>query len=172
MITVKLFGLLRLNSGIREKQLEAATVKEALAVLTREGISPKELDGCVIFVNGKNASSAAASSYISGQSAKNIMLWAESHDTFEGESGINIKNTSGLSDDVIAKTWAMVASRKDASALYFARPGDARMGEASTDATYKSTAVAEVNKFHNLFVRELVLQFLVLLLRGLKGLQV
>ena len=109
-------------------------------------------DRTLAAVNGKNASSAAASSYISGQSAKNIMLWAESHDTFEGESGINIRNTSGLSDDVIAKTWAMVASRKDASALYFARPGDARMGEASTDATYKSTAVAEVNKFHNLFV--------------------
>ena len=56
MITVKLFGLLRLESSIREKQLPAATVKEVLQHLVRCGISAKDLDGCVILVNGKNAS--------------------------------------------------------------------------------------------------------------------
>ena len=30
MITVKLYGLLRIESGIKEKQLKAATVKEVL----------------------------------------------------------------------------------------------------------------------------------------------
>ena len=56
MITVKLYGLLRIESGIREKQLETATVKEVLQQLESCGISRKELSSCVVLVNGKNAS--------------------------------------------------------------------------------------------------------------------
>ena len=56
MITVKLYGLLRLNSGIKERQLEAATVKEAFALLSGEGIPRKELEGCIVLVNGNSAS--------------------------------------------------------------------------------------------------------------------
>ena len=55
MITVKLFGLLRVESGIKERQLEAATVKEVLQQLAGEGISKKDLSGSVIFVNGEPA---------------------------------------------------------------------------------------------------------------------
>lgn len=55
MITVKLYGLLRLDSGIKEKQLEAATVRQVLDTLAGCGIPRKDLDGCVILVNGKNA---------------------------------------------------------------------------------------------------------------------
>ena len=55
MITVKLYGLLRIESGIKEKQLEAATVKEVLAELALCGIDRKELNGCVILVNGEGA---------------------------------------------------------------------------------------------------------------------
>jgi molybdopterin converting factor small subunit len=55
MITVKLYGLLRIESGIKEKQLEAATVKEALDRLTACGIDRRDLNGCVILVNGKTA---------------------------------------------------------------------------------------------------------------------
>ena len=55
MITVKLYGLLRIESGIKQKQLEAATVKEILEALAECGISQKDLQGCVILVNGKNA---------------------------------------------------------------------------------------------------------------------
>lgn len=98
-------------------------------------------------VNG-NASTAASAKYKSGQDASKLVLWAESHDTFEGSSG----NTAKVSDEDIVKTWAIVASREDATALYFSRPGNALMGQAGTDATYKSTAVSEINKFHNLFV--------------------
>ena len=53
MITVKLYGLLRIESGIKEKQLKAATVKEVLEILAAYGIPPKDLNGCVILVNGK-----------------------------------------------------------------------------------------------------------------------
>jgi len=55
MITVKLFGLLRLESGIKEKQMEAATVKEVLDTLENHGVSKAELRGCVIFINGNSA---------------------------------------------------------------------------------------------------------------------
>ena len=55
MITVKLYGLLRLDSGIREKQLEAKNVKEVLDALAAFGIPGKDLDGCVILVNGSSA---------------------------------------------------------------------------------------------------------------------
>ena len=55
MITVRLYGLLRIESGIKEKQLEAATVKEALDRLAICGIDRRDLNGCVILVNGKTA---------------------------------------------------------------------------------------------------------------------
>ena len=55
MITVKLYGLLRIESGIKEKQLEASTVKEVLDDLAECGIPGKDLNGCVILVNGMNA---------------------------------------------------------------------------------------------------------------------
>ena len=55
MITVKLFGLLRVESGIKERQVEAATVKEALQQMAQAGLPEKELAGCVIFVNGESA---------------------------------------------------------------------------------------------------------------------
>ena len=55
MITVKLFGLLRIESGIKEKQLEAATVAEVLDALAGCGIPQRDLKGCVILLNGKSA---------------------------------------------------------------------------------------------------------------------
>ena len=54
MIRVKLYGLLRIESGIKERQLEAATVKEVLEDLERCGIPRKKLDATVILVSGKN----------------------------------------------------------------------------------------------------------------------
>ena len=55
MIRAKLYGLLRTESGIKERQLEAATVKEVLEDLERCGIPRKKLEATVILVNGKNA---------------------------------------------------------------------------------------------------------------------
>ena len=55
MITVKLYGLLRIESGIKEKQLQAATAKEVLDQLENYGIDRKDLNGCVILINGNSA---------------------------------------------------------------------------------------------------------------------
>ena len=57
MITVKLYGLLRLDTGIRELSLDAKTVPELYSRLLEktDRISKKDLEGCVLLVNGKAA---------------------------------------------------------------------------------------------------------------------
>ena len=55
MITVRLYGLLRIDSGIKERKIEATCIKDVWRDLTRQGISEKELKGCLILVNGKSA---------------------------------------------------------------------------------------------------------------------
>lgn len=110
-------------------------------------------DAVLYNVTKGKASTATNAKYKSGVAASNAVLWAESHDTYEGSSGSSgFSNTAGISDENVVKAWAIVASRKDSTALFFARPGTALMGNISTDSTYKSTAVSEINKFHNLFV--------------------
>ena len=56
MITVKLYGLLRIDSGIKERQIEAACLNDVYNDLMTQGISRQTLGGCVILVNGKPAS--------------------------------------------------------------------------------------------------------------------
>ena len=53
MITVKLYGLLRIDSGIKERKIEAAAMKDVWNDLMAQGISQKELNTCIILINGK-----------------------------------------------------------------------------------------------------------------------
>ena len=97
------------------------------------------------------ASELADGNYDKGASADKSVLWVESHDTYMGKSGSAwTANTKDVTSDVIIKAWAIVGARADSTSLYFARP-NSTMGAASTDTTWKSTAVAEVNKFKNYF---------------------
>lgn len=95
-----------------------------------------------------NLANKLGSKDIFGSAPNKTVLWAESHDTYLGSSG----NTSSISNEEIIKSWAINGSRKDATALYFARPG-VLMAEVG-DLSWKSTAVSEINKFHNKFVGE------------------
>ena len=52
MITVKLFGLVRLETGIKELQIDAPNVKELKRALVRY-IPEEKINGCVLLVNGK-----------------------------------------------------------------------------------------------------------------------
>lgn len=77
------------------------------------------------------------------------VFWAESHDTFaNGQYG-----SQQMSDIDIDRSWALVASRQGATALYLSRPGllpmdDIKLGvKGSTHFT--SAQVREVNRFHN-----------------------
>ena len=55
MITVKLYGLIRIESGIKEKQVDAKNIKELLDQLSDCGIPRNDLNGCAILVNGTAA---------------------------------------------------------------------------------------------------------------------
>ena len=101
------------------------------------------------YVNSGNTAGAARSDYDKGVSADNLVLWAESHDTYSNEA----QETTSISTSVINKTWALVASRNKASALYFARTNGYRKGDIGTIYSKEcfSKEVVEVNKFHNRF---------------------
>ncbi|MDO4748542.1 MAG: starch-binding protein [Eubacteriales bacterium] len=108
-------------------------------------------DAVLMAANNSNPSGLANSHYNKGATPDKNVLWVESHDTYMGESGSGgMGNTSGVSDDKVIKAWAMVGSRADATSLFFARPAY-NMGDASSNTTYKSKPVAEVNKFKNYF---------------------
>ena len=55
MITVKLYGLLRIDSGIKERQLPAGSIQDVYTDLMNQGIPRKQLEGCILLVNGKPA---------------------------------------------------------------------------------------------------------------------
>ena len=61
MVHVKMFGLLRLDTGLKELDADAAAVAELYPILLAEAkrakpstrITAKDIDGCVIMINGK-----------------------------------------------------------------------------------------------------------------------
>lgn len=61
MITVKLFGTFRLDSGIKELQIDAKTVKDLYPVVMQEvlkanpytTLSMKDVKGCIVSIEGK-----------------------------------------------------------------------------------------------------------------------
>lgn len=63
MVHVRLFGLFRLNTGLRELDAEAGRVRELYPVLLAEarrldpetGITARDIDGCIVMVNGKQS---------------------------------------------------------------------------------------------------------------------
>ena len=61
MVTVKLFGLFRLDTGLKEIKAEASSVKDLYAILLDEVkkvnpttmITTADIDGCIVVINGK-----------------------------------------------------------------------------------------------------------------------
>ena len=111
----------------------------------------KSGDRALVCAKNGDAGGLANSSYDKGAGASKSVLWVESHDTYMGGSGsAGLGNTSGVNDATVIKAWAIVGSRANSTALFFARP-NSKMGLASSNTTWKSKAVAEVNKFKNYF---------------------
>ena len=98
---------------------------------------------------GNVVGSGNASSYAVGfnkGSADQMVLWAESHDTYADGS------TKNVSEENINKAWALIAARTDAMGLYLARPANfSQLLGAASDTGWAYPEVAEVNKFHNAF---------------------
>lgn len=109
-------------------------------------------DSTLVNVIKKNAEKVVtAQQYKYDDDHANYVLWAESHDTYMGQSGsAGLSNTADVSNEDIARAWAIIAARSDSQALYLARPG-LLMGEAG-DSAWKSSVVSEINKFHNKFI--------------------
>ena len=88
--------------------------------------------------------------------ASNLVLWAESHDTFANEDNEDDNNSQGETSAQINMTWALIAARADAMGLYLARPDsmDQALGLASKESKegWNNPVVAAVNKFHNAYV--------------------
>ncbi len=98
-------------------------------------------------VVGSNASGLANFSYDNGKTAKYNVVWVESHDG----TGYGGTKTKTVTDQNIVRAWAITGSRADCTGLFFARPGTENLTALPTNSTWKSTAVAEVNKFKNYF---------------------
>ena len=80
MVNVRIFGVFRLDTGLKQMSAEAKTVRELLPMVLAEAkrqnpradADMKALRGCIAVVNGKQASlGAAPSRWISDQTAKN-----------------------------------------------------------------------------------------------------
>ena len=100
-----------------------------------------------LMLNGESDAPELKAGYYKSAPASNLVVWAESHDTYaDGTS-------SGVSEEVINKTWALVAARKDAMGLYLARPESLsqKLGVASTGTGWDSQEVSAVNEFRNRF---------------------
>ena len=100
--------------------------------------------------NVVGAQSAASFSYQyhKDASAKQLVLWAESHDNYAGDGSKN------MSVENINKTWALVAARADAMGLYLARPQNfypQKLGEATLSG-WNYSEVEVINRFHHAFV--------------------
>ena len=54
MVKVKLFGLLRLDTGLKELELEANSVKELYPLILEaaHSVTLKDMDGCIVMING------------------------------------------------------------------------------------------------------------------------
>ena len=67
MVKVELFGLFRLDTGIKEMEAEAESVKDLYPLLLAEAkrlnpktkITAKDIDGCIVVVNGKQTNKKA-----------------------------------------------------------------------------------------------------------------
>lgn len=82
-----------------------------------------------------------------------LVYWAESHDTFSNGDGANQP-----SQNIMDRTWALIASRDEATALYFSRPSETGKDDIHAGVKgsthFTSAEVAEVNRLHNLCVGE------------------
>lgn len=96
-------------------------------------------------VIGNHNAGAFGYSYCKDAKASQLVLWAESHDNY-------VDGSSGMNTQYINKTWALVAARSDAMALYLARPNNytQKLGTASVTG-WANKEVAAVNKFHTAF---------------------
>ena len=97
--------------------------------------------------SNKDAKRVASATYGKGGVASTLVTWLESHDTYIGSS-------NPWSNPFMARSWAVLASRKDSRALYLARPDDVNNPSVGVigDYFFKEEVIGAANRFHNRFV--------------------
>ena len=104
-----------------------------------------------------NVSSAIGNYAQRGVNRNKLVYWAESHDTYanDGEYG---KQTAYTSENVIDRTYAVVAAQADATSLYFSRPSEKKkqsiLAGVKGSTHFTSKEVAAVNHVHNACIGE------------------
>ena len=90
-----------------------------------------------------------------GIATNKLLYWSENHDYYSnnGQYGMD---SSKMLQNVVDRAYAVVASRADATALYFSRPSqeskDSIMSGAKGSTHFTDAEVAEVNKLHNAMI--------------------
>lgn len=93
----------------------------------------------------KGSAGSFSANYGNGD-ASQMVLWAESHDTYADGT------TRKTSEESINKAWALIAARAEAMGLYLARPANfSQLLGAASDTAWSYPEVAAVNKFRNAF---------------------
>lgn len=95
---------------------------------------------------------SSASNWAGSIGANKIVYWGESHDDYSNDPSAS----RNISQEVIDRTYAIVACRNGSTALYFSRPSGQsksaiRMGQKGS-VQFKKNHIAEVNKFRNLMI--------------------
>ena len=97
-----------------------------------------------------NANKAITATYGKGNNPEDYVTWVESHDTYAEEEG---DGHTGIKK--VMREWAIVASRKSTTNLFFARPTEGQqfyvMGQVGS-IDYEDEHFGAVNRFHNRFV--------------------
>lgn len=97
----------------------------------------------------KSSFNSFSSSYFAGNPS-NLVLWAESHDTYLNNDDPNY--SKNISESIINLSYAIQSSRSASSTLYFARPLDStQLGQVGSTA-YSNRLVKASNTFHNIFI--------------------
>ena len=68
MVKVKLFGLFRLDTGLKELEADVKSVKELYPVLLAEAkkvkpdtkVTAADIDGCIVMINGRQGKKSSA----------------------------------------------------------------------------------------------------------------
>ena len=77
--------------------------------------------------------------------AENVVYMTESYDTYFDEDD----SSSEIDQNIVDRVWAVVASRSEATALYFSRPKNDSFGKTGS-THFTSPEVAAVNHLHNI----------------------
>lgn len=101
-----------------------------------------------VLLSAHNASLAVNAAYGKNTDVTNLVTWAESHDTYTDES-----SHSGMKK--VMREWAIVASRKDTTCLFFTRPNEDATKISIPDVGtnyFEDENIGVINRFHNRFI--------------------